>query len=125
MDHFSEAAELRLLDEVLEEAGGLLSWVKRLYAATDDRIPFELTGEIQRGVRDSAHRQKLLDEIDDFIREAEKAESGDSTGDFLRGGVIGVSRRGDARSSGKIARYIESLRAIRAKVQAVKTKDRT
>ena len=123
MDYIGECADLGLLDGALEEAGGLLSWIKRLYTATDDRIPFELSGEIQRGVRDAAHRQKLLDEIDGFIREAEKAESGDSVGDFARGGLLGVRHRGDARSSGKIARYIKSLRAIRAKVQAVKTKD--
>ena len=123
MNYLNEAVELDLLDQALDEAGGLISWIKRRYTAVDGKLPGELEAEIQRGVRHEAHRSKLLDEIDEFIREAENAETGSSTDDFWKGSVAGTIMRGNSHSSGKIRDYVKALKDVRAKVAAAKVKD--
>lgn len=109
--------------EPLDEAGGLVSWIKRMYTAKDDSVVSELNLEIDRGIRDEDHRKKTLKDIDGFIEEAEKAESGGKLQDFMHGALPGMINRGKARDSGAIRSYIAALKKIRARVVSAKIKE--
>lgn len=120
MDLIETCIELNL--EFIEEAGGVVSWLKRLYTATDDSVVHELEQDITIGIRSEEHRARLLREIDGFIREAREAEHGGALSDFMRGGVIALQKRGDARRTGTIRAYIQRLETVRAKVASFKIK---
>lgn len=111
----SESSDLGLMDGALEEAGGLLSWLRRAYTATDPKVVMQLYTEILHGVKDEQHRKDLLAEIDGFLREAEAAESGSSVHDTALN-LPGLHMRKGARDAGKIRAYIASLRKVREKV---------
>jgi hypothetical protein len=119
--YFMECSELGL--DPLEEAGGISSWLKRMYTATDDGLVNQLNMEVVHRVKTKVDQEKFLKEIDDFIAEAEHAQSGGKGSDFLHGGLVGMAKRGEARDTGKIRHYIEKLKKVRARVVAVKPKD--
>jgi hypothetical protein len=112
--------QLSAEDQILGEAGGLISWFKRMYTATDGSVTRDLEFEIQRGIKDEEHRKKLLAEIDQFIKEAEAAQKGGVVSDTFLAGAVGAWLRGKARSSGKIKEYIARLRSARAKLASAK-----
>ena len=106
--------------EYLDEAGGILSWIKRSYTATDSNLVTELNLELAHRIKAPEDKTKMLKEIDEFIEEAERSVPDNKLRDFSSGALIGVAMRGHARDSGKIKEYLEKLKRVRARVAAFK-----
>ena len=56
-------------DVALEEAGGIISWIARIYTGKDRDLPGEIEKELET-IKTEEHRKKLLEEIDEFIGQA-------------------------------------------------------
>ena len=115
MDLMETCIELNL--EFIEESGGVVSWLKRLYTTEDDGVAHGLERDITNGVHSEEHRSRLLHVIDDFIKETREtrgAEHGGTLRSYVR---TGVDRRTNA-----IRAYIQRLEAVRAKVASLRVK---
>jgi hypothetical protein len=116
--------------QVLAEAGGLISWVKRVYSGKDDSASGEIEKE-SKGKLTAAKKKELLAHVEKLIDEAEKeigkGEDGQSKGLMMRmgrtllGGWPSLLLRAMNRSNGGIAAYLSSLRAVKTKLQAAPT----
>ena len=90
--------------EPLQEAGGVISWLKRNFSNVDDSIAGEIRDELA-AITTEAERQALLHELDGFITEAKAAQRDGTFGDILSslglgfvsglaGGVAGMVKGG-------------------------------
>ncbi len=68
MDYIAECIEIGV--EPLEEAGGIFSYLARAYTGKDNDLANEISKEIN-SLKTAEQKKKLLDEVDDFIKEAE------------------------------------------------------
>ncbi len=93
-DEMSICSELELVP--LEEAGGIISWIKRSFSGSDSSITDELSVEVKK-ISTLEEKKTVLAELDRFIAEAESSEKDGTFGDILTslglgstGGVIGA-----------------------------------
>ena len=66
----------------LLEAGGVLSWLRRMFTNVDPEIEDQLRADLSQ-IGSEEDRSKLLQEIDFFLKEAQKSKSDGVVGDFL------------------------------------------
>lgn len=95
IDEESQCIEMGL--EPLEEAGGLVSWLKRLVRGRDDALPAELTAEVGK-IKTKAEKDKALEEVDGYI-----------------------SKTADSKDSA-VRMYAVKLKGVRAKIAALSVK---
>lgn len=82
--------------QLLDEAGGLVSWLKRAMTNVDHDVVEDLK-EALRDLKTERDRQQLLQEIDHFLADARAALRDGTAGDLLRSlGLGGVSAAGGA-----------------------------
>jgi hypothetical protein len=73
----------------LEEAGGVISWIKRAFSNVDNALVNELREQMAR-IKTKDDKRRALDEIDDFLDEARMAEKNGLLGDALNSLGIGT-----------------------------------
>lgn len=91
---FADCADLDLVP--LNEAGGVISWIKRTLSGSDQGVVSEL-GSLAARIETKEEKATLLRELDEFINEAEASERDGTFGDLLRS--IGLSSIGGLAGS--------------------------
>jgi butyrate kinase len=114
---FDLGLDLSDVDE-LNEAGGLLSWLARVYTGKDKDLPGELEEELSK-IKTQAEKENLIKEINDFIYDAEQNISND-TRVVLRGSLLGLMLTNKNRQNGVLDKYLSKLKEIRVKIRAKK-----
>jgi hypothetical protein len=100
----AQACDLGLLElglPPLAEAGGVVSWLRRGLTNVDRAAERELRGDMAR-VRTARDRDRLLDEIDVFLKEARQVRADGTLGDLLRAFGLGGAASGLAAAGGWI-----------------------
>lgn len=121
---FLEEAALEL--DSLQEAGGLVSWLKRAYTGMDNGLLEELRYELQRKIKSESQRQGVLQDIDKFIREGQGLTASQFayhfvvTGPAFIGPITSFILRNSNTKDGSRKRYIEALEKIRDEVEKMK-----
>ena len=126
-------------DDLLTEAGGLISWLKRDFIGHDKGVVSTVKGEIE-GIRSAAEAREILDELDGFIKEAQEHDA--ITGGKSRvggwrvftrlfksslslfGGTIGTLIKVIIKSiqNEDIKTYLANLQKLRSEVHTIYTK---
>jgi hypothetical protein len=125
--------------EALNEAGGLISWIKRHYTGVDHNVPGQFKREIEAGIKSESQRRTMIASVDAMIAKAERALHGGSGGDFAKGlipawvllgpvagiagGVTRAAMTGGNRQSGQIEKYIKALKDVKAEIKAAEIED--
>ncbi len=68
--------------EPLDEAGGLISWLKRTFSGVDNSIAEHIERDLHK-IKTREERDALLHELDGYIREAENTKRDGTFGDLL------------------------------------------
>ncbi len=111
--------------EVLQEAGGVLSWLKRWISGTDSNLLDELRADIDK-IKTEEDKRKVLADIDKFLKQAKGLTGGQIaafvlTNPILWGGIALVVRAIKS-NDGSTKEYIEAMQKLRSEVLAIKVK---
>ena len=114
--------------ESLEEAGGLLSWLKRAYTGMDTDLIDELRSDIKGKIHTKKDQHDALHDIDKFIAEGEKLQTSQAVFHVLAphgliGPVASFIIRNSNTKDGSRQKYVAALKKVRAEVAALKLKD--
>ena len=111
--------------ELLQEAGGVFSWLKRWISGTDTNLLDELKSDIDK-IETEKDKQAVLADIDKFLRQAKGLTGGQIaafvlTNPILWGGIALIVR-GLKAQNGSTKDYIEAMQKLRSEVVAIKIK---
>lgn len=121
------AASIRLTEEpsVAEEAGGLISWIKRTYSGRDEDLIETINEEIAAAGSDKDKLKKVLKDINTFEAEAGKIMRNEATLKHLAkimlpGGILATvaSEIYIQRTKKKVSAYRDKLIALQKKVES-------
>ena len=101
----------------LLEVGNLNSWMTRHHFGYDHELPAAIRTAIQE-VKTEADRRNLLQDIDHFIKEAQRINTSDFGRDLWTAGEQGAYNRMRNRGNGRITKYINTLSDLRAQTVA-------
>ena len=111
--------------ELLQEAGGVFSWLKRWISGTDTNLLDELKGDIEK-IETEKDKQAVLADIDKFLKQAKGLTGGQIaafvlTNPILWGSIALIVRVLKAQD-GSTKDYIEAMQKLRSEVVAIKVK---
>ena len=111
--------------ELLQEAGGVFSWLKRWISGTDTNLLDELKDDIGK-IETEKDKQAVLSDIDKFLKQAKELTVGQivavvMTGTVLWGGIALIVRILKTKD-GSTKDYIEAMQKLRSEVVAIKVK---
>lgn len=112
----------------LEEAGGLVSWLKRAYTGMDSDLIAELRDDLDKRVKTAKDKADILADIDKFIAEGKGLQTSQALYHLLPPSTtIGVAATFIIRNSntkdGSRAKYVEALKKVREEVVKKKVGD--
>ena len=111
--------------ELLQEAGGVFSWLKRWISGTDTNLLDELKDDIGK-IETEKDKQAVLSDIDKFLKQAKELTVDQivavvMTGAVLWGGIALIVRILKTKD-GSTKDYIEAMQKLRSEVVAIKVK---
>ena len=111
--------------ELLQEAGGVFSWLKRWISGTDTNLLDELKDDIAK-IETEKDKQAVLSDIDKFLKQAKGLTGGQIaafvlTNPILWGGIALIVRLLKSQD-GSTKDYIEAMQKLRSEVVAIKIK---
>ena len=111
--------------ELLQEAGGVFSWLKRWISGTDTNLLDELKDDIAK-IETEKDKQAVLSDIDKFLKQAKGLTGGQIAAFVLsnknRWGRIALIVRLLKSKDGSTKDYIEAMQKLRSEVVAIKVK---
>ena len=111
--------------ELLQEAGGVFSWLKRWISGTDTNLLDELKDDIGK-IETEKDKQAVLSDIDKFLKQAKDLTGGQIAAFVLtrrsRWGGIALIVRLLKSQDGSTKDYIEAMQKLRSEVVAIKVK---
>ena len=111
--------------ELLQEAGGVFSWLKRWISGTDTNLLDELKDDIAK-IETEKDKQAVLSDIDKFLKQAKDLTGGQIAAFVLtrrsRWGGIALIVRLLKSQDGSTKDYIEAMQKLRSEVVAIKVK---
>jgi hypothetical protein len=111
--------------ELLQEAGGVFSWLKRWISGTDTNLLDELKDDIAK-IETEKDKQAVLSDIDKFLKQAKGLTGGQIaafvvSNPFFWGSIALIVRLLKSKD-GSTKDYIESMQKLRSEVVAIKVK---